>query len=177
MNEKTYLKYESVRVFEEKCNEDECQYRFHDLYYNDGQIEPLKFLLNSDYYIEIVYSILGINNDKYKAYINDFDDVKNISEVEFKDLQYISKINNNDCKFYEEEPIKQELSKFSKIAIDTKLSYLSNKVLITFDFCNDSEGDCKYYLKEINFWSAKVYISCEIYGLPTKDNLDGRIDT
>ena len=168
MNEKTYLKYESVRVYEDN-NEEDCQYSFHDLYYDDGQIAPLKFLLNSDYYIEIVYSILGINNDKYKAYINDFDDIKNTSEVEFKDLQYISKINNNDCEFYEEEPIKQELNGFSKIAIDTKLSYLSNKVLITFDFSNDSEGDCKYYLNEINFWSAKVYISCDIYGLPTKE--------
>ena len=29
MNEKTYLKYESVRVFEDN-NEEDCQYSFHD---------------------------------------------------------------------------------------------------------------------------------------------------
>ena len=135
----------------------------------------------------LFYIILVILYDEF--YINIANIIKSNAIIRHAELQFLSKYLVDDTRDVEVDKLPngnlsvyvtnglnsndacllEAGNGFLKIAIDTKLSYLSNKVLITFDFFNDSEGDCKYYLKEINFWSAKVYISCDIYGLPTKE--------
>ncbi len=177
-----YLKIKSLRkhnvymdcieIIECSVNDKNCKkqcddsiYAFRDIVFNDDD-EPVRKLLESQYYIEIVYAMLGIEQIECKSEEIDFDSTSNYVVAEFSDLEYISQID----KYYYfciDRYKENDLCQKYRVSAEINIKYLTNIVNIEFNFDNSMP-----YARRVFYDESGIYLKCTALAIPKKDKRD-----
>lgn len=150
-----------------KKSEEYTLYSYCDFVFDEDDDEPMKMLLNSDYFIEIVYTMFGIKAQEYKSKVLDFDDIHSKAIAKFDDIQYISKIVDAGDLCNDYYKISNLCNNYN-IEMTPSIKHLTNIIDLEFDFTN-SKIDAKRVLYE----EGDVYLKCVLYALPIRNKRKG----